>query len=278
MMTKRELESGIRKLQKRMDDLKAFDWQTMSVNHPPELTALENSIDRSLEQIFGKNTSEYTRYSNAAQLQYYRMVVSSGQAPVSLSEYRDRAKAKINSAIVTLGGVVSSLEEDLEEIEANNSVNGALATDKPIIKNSKIFIVHGHDEAACEKVARFLSKLNLEPIILHEQANSGRTIIEKIEANSDVSFAVVLLTPDDFGGLLGGDSKPRARQNVILELGYFFGKLGRENVCALRKGDTDIPNDFAGVVWTSLDDEGWKISLCRELKAADYEIDMNQAL
>ena len=92
------------------------------------------------------------------------------------------------------------------------------------LQSKKVFIVHGHDEAAKESVARFLEKLKLEPIILHEQPNSGRTLIEKFEVYADVGFAVVLLTPDDVGSpaseARAGSMKHRARQNVILELGY----------------------------------------------------------
>lgn len=104
----------------------------------------------------------------------------------------------------------------------------------------KIFIVHGHDEGAREAVARYVERLGFEPIILHEQASQGRTIIEKIEAHSDVGFAIVLLTPDDFGGRKGEEAKDRARQNVLLELGYFVGRLGRARVCALKRGELEV--------------------------------------
>ena len=143
----------------------------------------------------------------------------------------------------------------------------------------KVFVVHGHDEGAREMVARFLEKLGFEPIILHEQANRGRTIIEKVEANGDVGFAVVLLTPDDEGNAKGHPPQARPRQNVLLELGYFIGRLGRENVCALRRGELELPSDFAGVVWEEMDERaGWKLSLARELKAAGHDVDLNMAM
>ncbi len=145
--------------------------------------------------------------------------------------------------------------------------------------STKVFIVHGHDDGAREAVARYLATLGLEPIILHEQASRGMTIIEKVEANSDVGFAVVLLTPDDEGSTKGGKLEPRARQNVLLELGYFIGKLGRHRVCALKRGDLEIPSDFAGVVWEKMDaSSGWKLLLGRELKAAGYSIDWNKVI
>jgi|SRR5208283_205531 len=143
----------------------------------------------------------------------------------------------------------------------------------------KVFVVHGHDEGARETVARFLEQLGFEPIILHEQANQGRTIIEKVEAHGDVGFAIVLLTPDDEGCQKGGTPQPRARQNVLLELGYFIGRLGRKHVCALKRGDVEIPSDFGGVVYETYDSSGgWKQALGRELQAIGYEISWNKVM
>jgi predicted nucleotide-binding protein len=127
-------------------------------------------------------------------------------------------------------------------------------------------------------VARFLEKLGLEAIILHEQPNLGRTVIEKVEAHGDVDFAVVLLTPDDVGRAVAATAlEARARQNVLIELGYFIGKLGRDRVCALRRGDVVIPSDFAGVVWTEWDAAGaWKMALAKELQAIGHPVDLNK--
>ncbi|GAB5447393.1 MAG: hypothetical protein Gyms2KO_22660 [Gymnodinialimonas sp.] len=138
-----------------------------------------------------------------------------------------------------------------EYVETNGNPNSSLVVS---VKSNKIFIVHGHDGEARETVARFVEKLGLSAIILHEQANKGRTVIENVEANSEIGFAIVLLTPDDLGRAVARDElEPRARQNVLLELGYFIGKLGRDKVCALKKGAVEIPSDFAGVVWEDMD-------------------------
>ena len=112
---------------------------------------------------------------------------------------------------------------------------------------------------------------------MNEQANLGRTIIEKVEANAGVGFAVILLTPDDLGRAKEVDNlEPRTRQNVLLELGYFIAKLGRERVCALKRGIVEIPSDFAGIVWEEFDGAGaWKQKLGRELNAVGYQIDWN---
>jgi len=147
--------------------------------------------------------------------------------------------------------------------------------------DNSVFIVHGSDEGKKEAVARFLSTLELEPIILHEQANLGRTLIEKFEAHADVSFAVVILTGDDSGN---SNDHPeavhlRGRQNVVFELGYFVGRLGRKRVCTLYGEGVEIPSDFNGIVYVPLDAAGaWRTLLARELKAAGFTIDMNRAL
>ncbi|WP_201777687.1 TIR domain-containing protein [Ornithinibacillus californiensis] len=147
-----------------------------------------------------------------------------------------------------------------------------------IMDMTKVFIVHGHDNAAKQEVARFVERLGLEAIILHEQVNLGKTIIEKIEENTNVGFAIVLYTPCDEGKVKGtGDLKDRARQNVVFEHGYLIGKLGRERVSALVKGDIEKPNDISGVVYIDMDESGgWKVPLFREMRSVGYDIDMNK--
>lgn len=150
----------------------------------------------------------------------------------------------------------------------------------PEIDANSVFVVHGNDEAR-ESVARLLERLGLKPIILHEQPNRGRTIIEKFELHAAVGFAVVLLTPDDIGSAA---SRPealrlRARQNVIFELGFFVAALGRRRVCALYKGDVELPTDYSGVVYTPMDPaDGWQLKLARELKYAGLEVDLNKVV
>lgn len=172
-----------------------------------------------------------------------------------------------------------------EGIKAANHPNGVLGyfedkhiKIKPIVTN-KVFIVHGHDEAVKVKVARFVEHLKLEAIILPEQVNRGRTIIEKFEANSsDVNFAIVLLTADDEGKAKTEASyRKRARQNVIFEMGYFVGKLSRSNVFMLLDEGVEKPSDMDGIVYTSLKDD-WKTMLFKELQACGYKVDPNDLL
>lgn len=155
--------------------------------------------------------------------------------------------------------------------------------DPPAPPNSrKVFLVHGHDKEAKEGTARFLERLGLQPIVLHEQPSSGRTVIEKFENYSgDIAFAVVLLTPDDVGAVATAakDLKPRARQNVILELGFFIGRLGRVRVCALHKGGVELPSDYQGVLYIEMDPAGaWKAQLAQEFVQAKLPIDLKALL
>lgn len=196
----------------------------------------------------------------------------------------------LKSATALLQSMIEEVEEDWEEDTEAAKVLKKLKLQQPGEDRKKehqpppntreVFVIHGRDKAAEEKVARFLEKLDLTPVILHEQPNQGQTIIEKFEQHAQVGFAVALLTPDD-GGALQGEAehgKPRARQNVVFELGYFLGRLGRKRVCALVKGeDLERPSDYAGVVYIPLDDYGgWERKLFKELKEAGFEIDANR--
>lgn len=163
--------------------------------------------------------------------------------------------------------------------ECQSLLKEATPNPKPSMDKSKVFIVHGHDGEAKQAVARFVEKIGLEAIILHEQASSGKTIIEKIEANSNVGFAIVLYTPCDLGASKEkpDQQKPRARQNVIFEHGYLIGKIGRKNVSALVKGDVETPNDISGVVYIKMDEaDSWKYAVGKEMKACGYDIDLNK--
>lgn len=162
---------------------------------------------------------------------------------------------------------------------ANRRVAIAAPKSSSGLQSRRVFLVHGHDERARDTVARFLEKLELECIILHEQPNKGRTIIEKFEDYADVAFAVVLLTTDDRGGVATAKPetyKPRARQNVIFELGFFLGALERSHVCALYNEGVEIPSDYSGVLFVPLDDGGaWRMTLLQELIAAGIQVDAN---
>lgn len=159
-----------------------------------------------------------------------------------------------------------------EILKSNTQASQPKQTEK-----KSVFIVHGRDSLAKTEAARFVEKLGFKAVILHEQVSAGKTIIEKIEEHTNVGFALILYTPCDKGGIAGvEDQKFRARQNVIFEHGYMISKLGRENVCALIKGDIEVPNDISGVVYVSLDDHGaWHYAVAKELRNSGYAVDMN---
>jgi predicted nucleotide-binding protein len=183
-----------------------------------------------------------------------------------------------------LQGILAEAEADPRAIATPQDMQSTVPSValKPVTDSKKVFVVHGHDNEAKESTARFLEKLGLQPIILHEQASSGRTIIEKFEMYSgDIAFAVVLLTPDDVGASATNQERlnSRARQNVIMELGYFMGRLSRLRVCALHKGGIELPSDYQGVLYVEMDPNGaWKTKLAQEFVQAKLPIDLNGLL
>ena len=272
--SKAAIERGITRLRERITELEQFDLETVSSSAPADLVALAAAIKDTLIRCFGENTSTFRRLQSAAMIHAF---------PISLDDVRPNnqryARESIDRSIALLKEAQRSLREDLVDAEhiAKSELDVNLSANNTALSR-RVFVVHGHDEGARETVARFLMQLGFEPIILHEQANKGRTVMEKVEAHGQVGFAVVLLTPDDEGCAKGGTPEPRARQNVLLELGYFLGRLGRDKVCALKRGTLEIPSDFAGVVWESMEGSSWKQALGRELKAAGYEIDWNKVM
>lgn len=178
-------------------------------------------------------------------------------------------------------GLLESMIEEIEEYwDDEQSISPGARNDEHRVPSNRVFVVHGRAEGVKQQAARTLEKLGLEPIILHEQSSRGRTIIEKFEdAAESAGFAVVLLTGDDEGRLRGGESdpKPRARQNVIFELGYLSARLRRRQVCALIEDGVERPSDYDGVVYIPLDGNGaWRLKLVTELQAAGYPVDANR--
>lgn len=146
-----------------------------------------------------------------------------------------------------------------------------------IMDNKKVFVVHGHDHQLLQEVELLLSRIGLVPIILKNEANAGRTIIEKIEDLSNVGFGIVLYTACDEGRKKGTDTlRDRARQNVIFEHGYLYAKLGRGHVAALSDSGIEVPSDLAGVLYIAHSEQDWKIQLMREMKKAGLDFDWSK--
>ena len=193
-------------------------------------------------------------------------------------DFRRDATKKIKR----LEGIREQLElfdEPLDSLLHDVGKNG-IAVNPIRSLGNEIFIVYGQHEAAKHAVARFVERFNIEPIILDEQPNKGQTIIDKFEDHANVTgFAIVLLTPDDVGAPKGktNELNPRARQTVILELGYFLGKLGRERVCVLYKAGVELPSDIHGILYVPMNSpHEWHLKLAQEMKQAGLPIDLNR--
>ncbi len=187
---------------------------------------------------------------------------------------------------------------DFIRTQAEKRSKKKLSRKTHIMSSKKVFIAHGHDYEPVKELKTIVTELGLEPIVLHEQPSGSRTVVEKLEKFSgSINYAFVILTPDDMGSskedvmsavatfrnrqydsedLLEGftEIKFRARQNVILEFGYFIGKLGRDRVCCLYSGDIELPSDMQGIIHVPFKDSLNEVrnKIVKELKEAKYEI------
>lgn len=273
VLTADQIEKCIGRLDQRIEELEAFDVSSTADGTSPQLRALSAAVRDTLDRCFGERSSAFHRFESAIELSWSAGVYYDGYP--QQHHYLEGTKGKISSAIAMLKEAQRTLREDLAD--AAHSQYPVSQID-PAISN-RVFVVHGHDDAAKEGLARFLEKIGLEAIILDEQPNQGRTIIEKFETYAgEVGFAVILMTPDDLGGAKAASApNARMRQNVLFELGYFSARLGRGKVCLLRSGDVEIPSDLYGVVYIELDTgDSWKLKLVRELKAAGLACDANR--
>jgi len=244
-----------------------------------ELNGLEPLDDNGLDAVKRKSLMVVKNLFGGTSSYLHDIKIISFRSAMINPDYATR-EYNWNNGIEKLRNILLTIIEEIKLFEVGSSVTEKTTKKTEKASNSNIFVVHGRENLMKESTARAVEKLGFNPIILHEQENKGRTIIEKFTDYSDVGFAIVLLSGDDIGGLNVEDTelRPRARQNVIFELGYFIGKLGREKVVALYSDmpDFEIPSDYAGVLFTEFDSRGmWKFELAKELKAAGYKIDMN---
>lgn len=147
-----------------------------------------------------------------------------------------------------------------------------------VVREPKVFVVYGHDTQARDQLELLLLRMNIKPVILGNMTPDGKTIIEALIASTDVPYAVVLLTPDDEGHRLGvpNEIRPRARQNVVLEMGMFLSKLGRERVAILHKGNLELPSDINGLIYIPFNNsiQEAKNKLAASLQKAGFYIDI----
>ena len=235
-----------------------------------EHTRWLGNVLRILDEKFGPN-SQYSATIRAFPWKETSSRIYSGY-DISEQIQRDHMNAfrrQMEQAKGIIQSAVDALTEQVSEVQDN----ALSATGK--FDPKKVFIVHGHNESVKQTVARTLENIGLTPIILAEQPDKGRTVIEKFEnEGNDVGFAVVLLTADDKGRKNKARSmQSRARQNVVFEMGYFMALLGRERVMLLLQEGVEEPSDLKGIVYTALDKDGaWKYRLVKELKEQGYNV------
>ena len=257
----------------------------MGIDFGSLIVDLETLASSSKEDFSNEFWSSYEEYLNTYNLLlkdlqalgFFKELKFIEQVPFSdqsfTSGFTKHEQAKLREVTNASNSLLRKVKLLLSPPASDNRVNNQ-------VRSNKIFVVHGHDNEMKLDVAQTLQKLDLDPIFLHEKPNRGRTLIEKISDYAHVSFAVVLLSPDDLAypeEKTPDESKYRAEQNVIFELGYFLGRLGRQNVIAIyrKKKDFEIPNDYNGVLWIEYK-SGWYFKLINELQASNFDVDANK--
>lgn len=248
------LQNKLIKLYNEIDELK-----NKKNSSDSDFKAWKTDVQLCLSGLYGEKSIQFKNFNN-------RLF-----SPMSIVENTDRHELYVRDLETTkkeFERYIGDFEDESENASAK----------KKRFANNKVFVVHGHDGELKEKVARRLEQQGIEAIILSEQANRGKTIIEKLEAYSDVHVAIALFTQDDLGASKEEkeNEKYRARQNVVFEAGYFMGYLGRENTIIIVDENIEIPGDLSGMVYTTKDN--WEFEMLKELNAAGMKIDMNKLL
>lgn len=258
---------AIERLQKALRGLPELDSESLD---SPAFEKWRRDTEIAITHTFGEKSRHLVDFRN---IRYGLQVAFSGTPDSAF-------KRAYLDGLRSAKAVLQSMVEEVQDYWPEEILSTSPAAPVVSAKTRKVFIIHGHDDGAKETVARFLMKLELNPIILHEQANEGRTIIKKFEDHAEVAaYAIALLTPDDIGAARSEPEKfrDRPRQNVLFEFGFFIGRLGRKHVWGLKKGNVELPSDYSGVAYISLDNGEWRSELIRELKAAGIEVDANLA-
>ena len=271
-MTRPTKEFAIGRLQKQLDAIP--DLKTVDISST-QFIQWKRDTRVAVSHVFGEGSSQVQELDR---IRYTPIAVTIGSYSLEERQMREGFVGGISTTTATLRSMINEIQEYWpDDTQAQGTAKG-LETLQPVLSR-RVFVIHGSDHGTRDTVARFLEDLDLEPVILEEQPDGGLTVIEKFEENASGAFVVALLTPDDVGGSSQSELRPRARQNVILELGYFLAKFGRDKVRALLQGDVEIPSDLAGVLYIQLDVHGgWKTRLIREMSNAGLNIDANLAV
>ena len=233
----------------------------------PAFEAWHTKAERFLIKKYGKDSLEHKKFCDT----HFAPLIWCGQ------DEEEDIRISIKCCAEGLRSCKAVFETYLEDIAEENKTTPQVVSNTLPSNMDRIFIVHGHDGELKQSVARIIEKQGIEAIILSEQANKGRTIIEKFEDYSDVGGAICLFTADDYGRAKKDEAdNTRARQNVVLETGYFMGKLGRDHVVLLADKGIEMPSDLSGVVYT--DTGSWQFALLKELASMGYKVDLNKLL
>lgn len=275
--TPEEAAAAKDRLQKRLSELGGLNPKQPDYTRAAEIAL--DSARSTVRDAFGQESDEAIAFTVA--------LAQAGE-PITWSPYgeggpdpevqkRRNAVMRVQEATARLEHLVGVVDE--KTIRGVDDRPAPTAAAPPTSR--RVFVVHGRNQTVKSEVARTLERLGLEPIVLHEQPDGGRTIIEKLEDHAeDVAFAVVLMTGDDQGGpkaAAPGTYQLRARQNVVLELGLFLGKLGRSRVRVLHEAGVEMPSDYLSVLYIPLDTGGaWQLRLVREMRSAGLDVDANR--
>lgn len=271
-----DLQDYYAELEQRYDEAEGDHWG-FTVRHSEVEQFLDDIIDyvsiSGDDNLFAKLTDLKREKKEASLHSFDSYTYTQAQARV----------LRIIRLVETFGNEYLPQPQQKKETPSQEPVRQPVKVAEEKDLSNRVFVVHGHGKAELYRVKETLTVLGLKPVVLHEQPSGGKTIIEKLVEYSDVGFAVVIMTADDMGGSLEevehGDLAPRARQNVVMELGFFTGKLSRSRVCVLKDADVRPPSDILGVVYTTIDENGaWRLNLAQELANAGYDIDLNKLI
>lgn len=239
----------------------------------PEFMKWSNDVIGALKYVFSAESDEMSSWLEIE----FESPIAEQDPAVSRQKDHEAYQRGLDKALALTSSLIDQINDYWDE-DAGSTRHGTVNEKVEAIDSKRVFVVHGRDQGALAEVKGVLSQLGLEPVVLQGLPNQGRTIIEKFEDYAQVGFAVIVCTPDDDGKLAAADPEPnpRMRQNVVFEWGYFIGKLGRDRVCALIKGELEIPSDYSGVAYVEMDDKmAWRFELIRELKEAQFAVDAN---
>jgi predicted nucleotide-binding protein len=239
----------------------AREWLARGPIHKDDFHSWDNTSSNYVELAFGQNHRNIQDFEGIGG--YWNSTWTTAERSQYYAE--------------TLHSKVAALVGYAQQLRTQISINPTAGIPTEHNLSMKIFIVHGHNDALKYEIAHSLQKAGLDVTILHEEPNKGRTLLEKFSHHADeAGFAVILLTADDVGGVKGGapDSlNLRARQNVVFELGFFIGLLGREKVCAVYQKGVELPSDLQGLVYIEHGSDGWKQKVGKEIYASGIAVD-----